>query len=958
MDKILGTVKHSLKLNHERNGLFLKIHHEIEKDNEKEKIEFVHFDICDTNEIIAAVDNNGNLFVFNLNEKCFWQLMCVSIDDIKIIKFLSVNASKHNLLIGNKSGFIYEIEINSGKTVRCIRAFADEINQLLCSLSNIKTVVASTSRHIKIYEYDKFVKKFEFSFPNEMRIKFIKLVPHDSKLLVILQNDTICILNDALKLIRHFDPLRERKRFLRKTHHKIEMMNYVKDIDDDITTTATTMTKSSSGIVGDDDDDKIIKSVTRDYQNGVVTDITFDSNGNFFVVAFSDNNSIMLCSAMMWDVRRVIAYPDFYIKQCQFVSYSSSLRSNSNLLLTLTSNGNLMLVCMSDLNSQMLIDMNNVFSKKVVQTQEKRAKKVSSAFSDEQHCIRKGLYEIQMKMKETMPKGRLLAILKEFGEYPEKFRPMMWKTLLQLPENCESFAALLRRELNPSVSNYDKRFSLVDHKALNNLKQIMSCLAHWSPVFSSIKYLPKFIFPFVKFSRGDLLFCFELVATLFLNHCQMWFEYAPTLQTPYNYLNLIENVLMRVDPKLYDFYKSKDITSEHYALPLMESAFSEIFDEHTWMQLWDHIVSNEPSFLLFVIVAINASLRTTILKMENTDSIKQIFYEPNYINFKKLMKKAHAFMRKCTSSVHPRLTAIFFVPLSQGEYQKFEQYTQGTNLISANVTEVDALRREQKALDRKLAEIENFEKAMESRMEVFLIDEENQRRMKEIESKFAKALDEEEQRIIYQRKLLLLNTKKAREKEIEMIIQMKNAFLQNKVEAGKKDLEMILHNIEKQRVREEIEMQMAEENLKLKEIALQIKSLNIDEEGGKCANLQEKYKGAMVKLLEQHEKFMRELNQLESSSAQISSPSTTISHNSENATSITTASYEGFQVEQPEVDVIERTFHDLQEEYNHWSGMNVKNDDCVRNMKRLNNEIEKLEGEINSLLMNLGGNYK
>jgi hypothetical protein len=320
-------------------------------------------------------------------------------------------------------------------------------------------------------------------------------------------------------------------------------------------------------------------------------------------------------------------------------------------------------------------------------------------------------------------------MLKEFGEYPEKHRAMMWKTLLQLPENCDSFAALLRREPSPSVSNYDKRFSLVDHKALNNLRQIMSCLAHWSPLLSNVSFLPKFVFPFVKLSRGDLLLCFELVATLLLNHCRTWFEHAPALQTPYSYLHLVESVLMRVDRRLYDFYKTKNITSEIYALPLMESAFSEVLDEHTWQQLWDHIVSNEPSFLVFVIVALNSTLRPTLEKMDGIDCMRRAFCEPICVNFKRLMRKAYAFARKCPATVHPRRVVTSpLVPLSRGEYRKIEQRG---NLIGANVSrEMETLKEEQRALDRKLAQMDSFERSMQARMEGFLIDEENQRRLK------------------------------------------------------------------------------------------------------------------------------------------------------------------------------------------------------------------------------------
>lgn len=155
------------------------------------------------------------------------------------------------------------------------------------------------------------------------------------------------------------------------------------------------------------------------------------------------------------------------------------------------------------------------------------------------------------QIAETMPRARLLPILREFGEYPDKYRVMMWKTLLKLPDDSESFAILLKQTLISGVSNYDKRFALVDHKALSNLKQIMSCIIHWTPVFENVEFLPRFIFPFLKLSKGDLVFAFELITTLLLNHCQLWFEFLPSMEVPYNYLNLSENVLMEMDEKLH-----------------------------------------------------------------------------------------------------------------------------------------------------------------------------------------------------------------------------------------------------------------------------------------------------------------------------------------------------------------------------------------------------------------------
>ena len=57
-------------------------------------------------------------------------------------------------------------------------------------------------------------------------------------------------------------------------------------------------------------------------------------------------------------------------------------------------------------------------------------------------------------------------------------------------------------------------------------------------------------------------------------------------------------------------------------------------------------------------------------------------------------------------------------------------------------------------------------------------------------------------------------------------------------------------------------MQMTEENLKLKEIAVQMKALNVRDNSRKHVSLDETYKDSVEKLEEQHKKFMDELSQV------------------------------------------------------------------------------------------------
>lgn len=68
----------------------------------------------------------------------------------------------------------------------------------------------------------------------------------------------------------------------------------------------------------------------------------------------------------------------------------------------------------------------------------------------------------------------------------------------------------------------------------------------------------------------------------------------------------------------------------------------------------------------------------------------------------------------------------------------------------------------------------------------------------EVESTFEKAIEQEEERITYQRKMLLLSIKKIRERENEMLIQARNSLLKKRVETSESELESMLKSMEKQ----------------------------------------------------------------------------------------------------------------------------------------------------------------
>lgn len=166
-------------------------------------------------------------------------------------------------------------------------------------------------------------------------------------------------------------------------------------------------------------------------------------------------------------------------------------------------------------------------------------------------------------------------------------------------------------------------------------------------------------------------------------------------------------------------------------MPLMETAFSEVLDQSMWLQLWDHIVTFEAPFMIFAIVAFNSIHRNVIMECDDIESVEKFFHEQNFIDIKKLVKKAENCMKKCSSDINPMHYMTPFTPLAldgKRGYRKFENYQR--HLINKNISDLHVLREEQKELDEKLDELAKFEKSMEKRFERYLIDEEHAKRLK------------------------------------------------------------------------------------------------------------------------------------------------------------------------------------------------------------------------------------
>jgi hypothetical protein len=111
---------------------------------------------------------------------------------------------------------------------------------------------------------------------------------------------------------------------------------------------------------------------------------------------------------------------------------------------------------------------------------------------------------------------KLTNFLDKKGEFPNKYRPLIWRFLLRLPENSREYSDLVRRGIHPAYENLYLKYPVEDKRMYSRLQSTCSLLAHWSPIFAEVTYLPQMVFPFILTYGCDELAAFESVMTILM----------------------------------------------------------------------------------------------------------------------------------------------------------------------------------------------------------------------------------------------------------------------------------------------------------------------------------------------------------------------------------------------------------------------------------------------------------
>ncbi|CAH1269669.1 TBC1D31 [Branchiostoma lanceolatum] len=407
---------------------------------------------------------------------------------------------------------------------------------------------------------------------------------------------------------------------------------------------------------------------------------------------------------------------------------------------------------------------------------------------------------VETDLSDGLHRGRLLSILKGFGEYPAKYRMFIWRSLLKLPENHAAYSALLDKGVHSSYVRLHEHYPIKSQKLLRVLQRTLSALAHWSPIFGETDYLALLAFPFVKLFQNNQMVCFEAIATILVNWCQQWFEYFPN--PPINVLNMVENLLAYHDKHLLQHLITYNITAQTYAWPLLETLFSEVLTKEEWLKLFDNVFSNHPSFLLLCVAAYAISARGPLTKCTDVGDFEYFFHHRNAIDIGAVIREAYRLQDTTPEDIHPRRVMEKFNPLTRGQYPIFNKYP--TFIVDYQVKERERIREEELQYLQERQVTEELKRETERKRHQEEAWYRQQELLEEAEETRRRVIADEEQKLTDQRVRLAAMRRELRVKELQLLDAARRRFMEHQHRQKETELKRMDDEIERKvRLREQ-----------------------------------------------------------------------------------------------------------------------------------------------------------
>lgn len=780
---------------------------------------------------------------------------------------LSSPLNPNEYVVGNEQGLIHHVNVEKSILTRRYPVSTGAVNQISwgnrLQNPNVSNTLMRSGAEAFLLNFKtlKLSHRLEFD-QSQYTLKLAGFVPNSDQFLTCFTNDTIHIWStQTLQALQIVQPIKARDRKLRLTRYKKCVPEIVLRSEDD-----------GDGI---QQDELVFECEDYNFADGKLLTFSFSPNGNKLCLSTLDGY-LMLLSTASFDLDKLYRLRDFILKQVvllpnpkerivfgitgrgqavmldlDYTDYKLVIQRCKAVSLNLSRDGKLLSVLSKcgEVNVWSTCRLFNALyrqTKSIMQLRSALKKPKLPGYI----CG-----SMNQELRQLLKRERLETMLREFGHYPEKYRFLIWSTLLELPCNGSKYQVLLKLGLPAVLQQQARGLRIKNDSQRRCVIKVWSCLAHWCKVFGYVNWMPHLVYPFAKHLPKNSMVVFELIVTLLFNHMQLFFEFHPL--PPQNYLAMCENILQRNDEQLSKFYKSLKVEAKDYAWAMLTNAFAEVFEEQQWLALWDNILTEPPYFIIFVIVAYNIVQRDVILHLPNKAEVCVFFHDQNPIDVSRLLTKAHNLMNKCPDDLHPKRFLPPFVGIPKGVYPKFLKYP--VEWIEEQEQQTVVLVEHYKEIDARIRHLELEELQLKDRLEEGLKKEEHARRVQEMEKLYQDTLQREEERIACHRKMLLTYQMEVRHRKSEVLTKLKETEQRNKMLEMEKEVNSLMHSIERERRRNNQDLQFAEHEIHNQEMEILAQRYYADTDG---APLAQKYFDNIQKMCQQRDQLQQQIREV------------------------------------------------------------------------------------------------
>ncbi|KAH8413719.1 hypothetical protein KR222_004743, partial [Zaprionus bogoriensis] len=853
----------------------LTVHHTIRHVEQQLRVRIAACCFNEMSNKLVVIDRRGNVFVFDFVSKRYWRL------SLRLPKATVIHCSPlhvNEYVVGNEQGLVVHLNVEKSMVCRRFTVGTGPVDQISwgnrlqnSSVSNALMRFGAEAVLLNLKTLN-VSHRLEFD-QSRYTLKLAGYIPNSDQFFTCFTNDTIQVWSShTLQTLRIAQPIKSRDR-------KLRMVRFKKSVPE------------IALRVGEDDDGSVEDELGFDcedhnFADGKFLTYSFTPNGNKLCLSTLDGY-LMLLSTASFDLLKLYRLRDFILKQVALLPVPKE-----RILFGVTARGLAVMLDLEHTDNMLIVQRCNAVSQSVSRDGKLLAilskngevnvwstcrlynalQAQTQSVSQLRNVLKKPKLpeyvcaSMSRELRQLLKRERLESMLNEYGQYPEKYRFVIWSSLLELPCNGSQFQALLKLGQPAAIKQQARGLKIKSDGQRRSVIKVWSCLAHWCKVFGYADFMPHLVYPFVKQLPKNTMVVFELLATFLLNHMQLFFEFHPL--PPQNYLAMCENILQHFDQQLSKFYQSLDVKPKEYAWSLLTNAFAEVLDEQQWLALWDNIVTEPPHFMIFVIVAYSLVNRELLLRLPDKEEVCFFFHDQNPMDVSKLVGKARSLMNRCPAKLHPQRFFSQFSAIPKGVYPKFLKYP--SDWIAEQDEQTGVLVQHNKEIDARIRHLELEELQMQDRLEQGLKQEEHARRVKEMEKLYQDTIQREEERIACQRKMLLTYQMEVRQRKSEVMSKLQESEQRRKMMEMEKDINTLMHTIERERRRHNQEMQFAEDEIRNQEMELLAQRYYSETAG---APLAQKYYNNIQKMCKERDKLQQNLREMTRESWQRSRPS-------------------------------------------------------------------------------------